>query len=59
MAAISEMLATALRYHQSGQLQAAEKIYRQILTDNPDHADALNLLGVIAYQTGRPEEAVG
>jgi predicted O-linked N-acetylglucosamine transferase (SPINDLY family) len=53
-----ELIQSALKYHQSGQFPEAESIYRQLLADDPKHADALHLLGVIAYQTGRHEEAV-
>ncbi len=34
------------------------RLYRQILTIDPRHADALHLLGVVAYQTGRHVAAV-
>ena len=58
MATISEALAIAVQHHQAGQLQAAEQIYRQILAVDPNQADALHLLGVIASQTGQHEVAV-
>ncbi|MCA9246966.1 MAG: tetratricopeptide repeat protein [Planctomycetales bacterium] len=58
MATISEALAVAVRQHQAGQLHAAETIYRQILGVAPNHSDALHLLGVIAHQVGRPEDAI-
>ena len=48
----------ALQYHQSGQLQKAEEIYRKILEINPDHCDSLHLLGVIANQAGNNDMAV-
>ena len=48
MATISEALAIAIQHHQAGRLQAAEQIYRQILAVEPNQADALHLLGVIA-----------
>ena len=35
----------------------AEALYRQILADNPDHADAWHLLGLAAHQAGRHAEA--
>lgn len=43
-------LARAVRWHRQGELKKAESAYRKILRQNPDHADALNLLGLIAYQ---------
>jgi tetratricopeptide (TPR) repeat protein len=58
MATISEALAVAIRHHQAGRLQAAERIYRQILAVEPNHADAWHLLGVIANQRGKHEVAV-
>ena len=58
MPTIPETLQTALTHHQAGRLQEAEALYRQILQDQPDHADALHLLGVIAHQVGRHEAAV-
>lgn len=48
----------ALRHHQAGNLQTAESIYRQILQFEPDNAEALHLLGVIAYQQQRHDAAV-
>ena len=47
----------AVQYHQSGQLQEAERIYQHILKVEADHADALHLLGLIAYQTHNYEKA--
>ena len=58
MATISEALAIAIQHHQAGRLQAAEQIYRQILQAEPNHADAIHLLGVIAHQVGKHEVAV-
>ena len=58
MATIPEALAIAIQHHQAGRLQAAEQIYRQILAVEPNHADALHLLGVIASQAGKHEVAV-
>lgn len=42
---------TGLRLHQEGQLARAEHLYRETLRVRPQHADALNMLGVIAAQT--------
>jgi predicted O-linked N-acetylglucosamine transferase (SPINDLY family) len=58
MATISEALAIAIQHHQAGRLQAAEQIYRQILAVEPNHADALHLLGVLACQVGKHELAI-
>ncbi len=46
-----------LRHHRAGQLSEAETIYREVLAQNPDHIDALHLLGVIAHQVNRDDIA--
>jgi tetratricopeptide (TPR) repeat protein len=48
---------TAIQLHVSGRLDEAARIYRAILATNPEHADALHLLGVIAYQKGNHAQA--
>ena len=58
MATIPEALAIAVQHHQAGRLKAAEQIYRQILAVEPNHANALHLLGVIVHQAGKHEVAV-
>ena len=58
MATIPEAFAIAMQHHQSGRLQAAEQLYRKILAVEPNHADALHLLGVIAFQAGKHELAI-
>ena len=58
MATISGQLAAAIADHQAGRLQAAEQRYRQILADEPDHAEAWNLLGVVMFQCGQHETAI-
>src|SRR5579862_7331977 len=58
MLTIAQRLAQAARYHQAGQFAQAEVIYRGVLQESPEHAQALHLLGVLAYQTGRPREAI-
>jgi len=55
---IPQAFELALRHHQAGQLQQAEHIYRQILAQQPKHADALHFLGLIAHQAGRHDMAV-
>ena len=58
MAEIRNILRQALAQHQAGQLQAASNLYQQILNSDPNHAEALHLLGVIAIQTSRPQDAI-
>ena len=58
MATIPEALAIGLQHHRLGQMQLAEQIYLQIIAVEPNHADAIHLLGVIARQMGKYEVAV-
>jgi protein O-GlcNAc transferase len=53
----SETLALAVDQHQAGRLQNAERMYREILAAEPNHAVALHHLGLAVYQLG--ERAVG
>ncbi len=46
------------KLHMAGDLAKAGEIYRQVLRDNPEHPDALLLLGVIAHQQRRDGDAV-
>jgi tetratricopeptide (TPR) repeat protein len=48
----------AWQHHSAGRLDEAEAIYRQILTREPRHADALHLLGLISYQRGQLDQAI-
>jgi len=48
----------AVQHHQAGRLAEAEALYRRILAAQPNHADALHFLGVIAHQIGRHDVAV-
>jgi Flp pilus assembly protein TadD len=54
----ADALAIAVQHHQAGDLQAAERIYKGILDIDPDHADALHLLGVVAFQSGDLDRAM-
>ena len=47
-----------IQLHRAGDLDAARAIYERILAASPDHADALNLCGVVAHQTGDQETAI-
>jgi protein O-GlcNAc transferase len=55
---VAELLGTGRKHHQAGRLAEAEACYRQVLAAQPDRADVLHLLGVIAQQDGRPDRAV-
>jgi tetratricopeptide (TPR) repeat protein len=55
---LAQSLQLAVHHHQTGQLQQAKAIYAEILRVYPNHADVLNLLGVIAGQTEQYSEAL-
>jgi Flp pilus assembly protein TadD len=57
MSQIDTQFQSAMQLHQSGKLDQAEPAYRQILAKDPNHADALHLLGVIQAQRGRHADA--
>lgn len=50
-------MALGRAHHQAGALELAEQIYRQVLAAVPAHAEALQLLGVIAHQRGLHDQA--
>lgn len=58
MATITEAFAMAQRHHRAGRLAQAERVYRQILADDPGHAGSLHFLGVIAHQSGQSDAAL-
>ncbi|MEK9723550.1 MAG: tetratricopeptide repeat protein [Rhodospirillaceae bacterium] len=51
-------LARALRLHEAGDLLGAGTLYREILAVEPDHVDALNLLGVVMHAAGEVDLAI-
>lgn len=58
MTTIPEAFAIAVQYQQAGYLPQAEMIGHQIVEADPSHADALHLLGMIAFQSGMHLRAV-
>ena len=52
------LLSVGLDHHRAGRLAEAEIWYRRVLAAEPNHADALHLLGVIAHEFGRRDLAV-
>ena len=58
MAALGEMLRSALSLHQQGRLVEAEQLYTQVLTADAKQFDALHLLGLLKHQRGDSAEAL-
>jgi tetratricopeptide (TPR) repeat protein len=58
MPTTSELLATAWRLHQAGQIVDAEKIYRQVLAAEGNNAVAWCYLGIACHDQDRLDQAV-
>ena len=52
---INELMQQAMHYHQAGRFYKAEKIYRDILQAQPNHAEVNYNLGLLEMQIGQPE----
>ena len=50
-------LAHAAELHKKGRVEEAERLYREVVRDNPDNVDALRMLGRIALAAGRNADA--
>jgi predicted O-linked N-acetylglucosamine transferase (SPINDLY family) len=51
-------LQQALALHRGRKLEDAERLYREILAEEPRHFDALHLVGLVQYEMGRWDAAV-
>jgi predicted O-linked N-acetylglucosamine transferase (SPINDLY family) len=51
-------LELGLAHQRAGRLTEAEAVYREVLREQPDNADALNFLGVLFAQRGDPAAAI-
>jgi tetratricopeptide (TPR) repeat protein len=51
-------LVEGLAHHQAGRVGQAETLYRQLIAREPDNADAIHLLGMLAHGANRHAEAV-
>ncbi len=54
----AQQMEVAVQLHRAGNLKEADVIYSRVLAQNPDHANALHLSGVIAHQSGESRKAV-
>lgn len=52
---IDSLFQKAVQAHQSGDVDGAVALYREVLAAAPQHAEALHMLGVIAQQRGNTE----
>ncbi len=53
-----DLLQRAMALHQAGALTEAGAIYAEVLVAAPEHAEALQLAGILAYQTADPARAL-
>jgi Flp pilus assembly protein TadD len=54
---LKRLLDEAVFHHRAGHFAQAEPLYQRILQVDPDHAEALHLLGLMAYQVGKLDQA--
>jgi protein O-GlcNAc transferase len=52
-----DLFEMARQDHDAGKLAEAELLYQHVIARQPDHADAMHLLGIILAQTGRRDKA--
>jgi predicted TPR repeat methyltransferase len=57
-AELRKKLDFAVQQHQAGRQQKARKIYNKILKANPQHTDALHMLGLLEHQSGDNDTAI-
>jgi tetratricopeptide (TPR) repeat protein len=55
---VGSLVAEAVKLHRAGQLDAAARLYQQVLSAKPDDFDALHLLGVVFHQCGQHVQAI-
>jgi predicted O-linked N-acetylglucosamine transferase (SPINDLY family) len=55
---VDQAMQLAVAHHRAGRFAPSQTICQQILAANPNHADALHLLGILAGQSGRLELAI-
>lgn len=57
MTTLSKRLTRAMQHHEAGQPEA-EWLYCEVLAQQPNQANALYLLGLLAHQVGKLEVAI-
>ena len=51
-------LSNALAMHRAGELDKAERSYRQIIAEDPSNPDSIHLLGMLLHERGMHDEAI-
>lgn len=55
---VETLLDSGRRYHRRGDLDKAIEVYRQVLSQSPEHPDALYLSGLVLYRQQQTERAI-
>jgi tetratricopeptide (TPR) repeat protein len=55
---VNRAIEAAAEHHRAGRSGEAMQIYRQVLSEQPNHPDALHLMGVVQGNAGRPQLAI-
>ena len=55
MVGTDDTLRLAIGHHRARRLAEADRLYREVLSNDPAHADALHGLGIVAAQAGKHE----
>lgn len=56
---LEDIVADGRQKHREGALEAAIEIYDSVLAQDPEHAETLQLKGILLAQIGVPEEGLG
>src|ERR1700730_11258350 len=55
---VDSLLDAAIVSHEARNLDRAESLYQDVLRTQPNHAEALSLLGLIQQDRGKPRESI-
>jgi predicted TPR repeat methyltransferase len=58
MSSLDPMLSKAIATHQAGRINAARVLYERVLRRRPSDPDALNFLGILAFQRGEKSRGI-
>ena len=57
MVTITDVFDSAMQHHKAERLTNAKTLYERVIAQQPQHSDALHLLGLIEHQLGKPDIA--
>ena len=55
---VDQAFGYAMKFHQAGRAREADTLYRRVIAAMPTHADAHQMLGLLAYECGNADEAI-